>query len=107
MVYFAQASLSGHIKIGTSTNPNARVVSLESEVGQRVNILAVIFGGESVEQQLHNKFRKSRFYKEWFTPTSDLVAFIADIPKQIVIKDGRLRLVSASRSAPPAEDKGE
>lgn len=68
-VYFAERD--GLIKIGCSDSPKVRVGALHAR------LLAVIPGRYPEERQIHNRFAADRVDGEWFRPSAELVAFIA------------------------------
>lgn len=79
-IYFIQQGTSGPIKIGhTTSSVEKRLSDLQTAHHQRLRVLATLDGDRSVEQDLHNRFRKYRKTGEWFEPHPDLIAFIATI----------------------------
>ncbi len=69
-VYFAERG--GAIKIGFSATPAERARQL------RANLLATTDGGYGDEAQMHRRFAADRLDGEWFRPSSDLSAVIAN-----------------------------
>lgn len=67
-VYFIQASDSGYIKIGWSTDVAARVESLQMGFPEKLQLLLAFKGTRAMEKQLHEKFVSYRVRGEWFRP---------------------------------------
>jgi hypothetical protein len=79
-VYFIRAGKDGPIKIGHGSNPERRLRNLQTGTHAVLEIVAVIAGGEHEEAQLHARFARSRIRREWFEPSPDLLALIAEHP---------------------------
>jgi len=96
-IYFIQASVSKHIKIGfTEGDPASRLKSLQTGNHQRLTLIAHIPGGNELEEhRLHAQFRALRAVGEWFTFGEPLQSFIRNIQRD----PARLR-------APSADGKG-
>lgn len=80
MIYFVRAGAEGAIKIGFSSNPDMRIDALRTAVPEDVRVLAVIKGTQGEEQRLHAVFEHAHLRGEWFKPTPDLLAYIAQFP---------------------------
>lgn len=78
MVYFLQATATGRIKIGTTTDLRLRMQALRCQVGQ-LEILATQAGGNELEKALHRRFADDRRHGEWFEPTEALLSHIATV----------------------------
>lgn len=76
LLYFIQAEIGGPIKIGVSTDPQARLATLQSGSPFPLRILATAPGGYEYESELHARFTKDRLHGEWFNPTSELLQLI-------------------------------
>jgi len=76
-VYFA-SNQGGHIKIGFSSNPWARVREL-STGGGPLRLLAVQSGSRQDEAALHLRFSALRKHGEWFEPGQELLTCINDV----------------------------
>lgn len=74
-IYFIQ-SACGHIKIGTSTDPEYRLRELQCGNPQPLKMLGIVCGGPRYERWLHRKFKASRVRGEWFLPCQDLLRLI-------------------------------
>lgn len=72
VVYYIRRD--SRIKIGTTTNMQARMGSLQPD-----EILATEPGGRQVERGRHQQFAHLRYRGEWFTPADDLLAHIARV----------------------------
>jgi hypothetical protein len=78
-VYFIQAEQGGLIKIGVAGNPRDRLRTLQHTSPVRLRILAVIRAvGQAHETELHQQFAAIRSHGEWFEPTPELLAYIAE-----------------------------
>lgn len=76
-VYFVR---SGNlIKIGTSTNVNARLAALRTMSALPLELMAVAEGGYTEEGAVHQRFASLRQHGEWFTAAPELLAFVAEI----------------------------
>lgn len=79
MIYFLRSGPDNFIKIGYSSEPTARAVTLATGSPYEGEILATIAGSREEERGLHVRFAASRIRGEWFRPSGDLIGFIADI----------------------------
>lgn len=78
-VYFLKESGVGAIKIGTSTNVDARMRAISSCTAHTLVLLATIDGGYEVESLVLELFRHARIRSEWFRPVPELLAYITEI----------------------------
>lgn len=79
MVYFARACVDdGPIKIGSSSDLAARVVSLGTGCPWGVDLLYAFEGSRAIEAYLHDLFAEDRIRPnaEWFRPSSKLLRYI-------------------------------
>jgi DNA-binding XRE family transcriptional regulator len=81
-VYFAQVS-SGPIKIGYARNPEARLRNHLHLKGERPVLIGVIRApsqGEArlLEASLHRKHAAAALGGEWFSPTAEVLASVAE-----------------------------
>ena len=83
-VYFALAE-TGLIKIGCSVNPRQRVITLASETGVRHRLLAQICGSTRLENHIHRHLASSLSHREWFRPTLNVLAMVADIQSGVFV----------------------
>lgn len=78
-VYFIQADNGGLIKIGVAKDVTARLYQIQLMCPVRLVVLATVpGGGAALEAELHQRFADARRHGEWFEPTQDLLAFIAE-----------------------------
>ena len=83
-VYFIQARVGrGPIKIGYTTDINARFRTLQAVCPDRIGLLGLIvcrtpLDALRLEQALHMNFSEERLHSEWFTPTFALYGEIED-----------------------------
>lgn len=73
-VYFAQAG--DRIKIGWSKNVATRVAQLQTGNAAPIKLLGVVPGGRAKEREIHDLFASVRVGGEWFTATTELLAYI-------------------------------
>lgn len=73
-VYFFEGA--GLIKIGYSTDVNARWGKMNTICPVPINLLGQFPGGRMEERELHAKFRHTRQRGEWFADTPELRAEI-------------------------------
>lgn len=78
-VYFIQAVQLGLVKIGFSSNVPKRLLSLKTGCPDDLVILKIIPGGQEIERVLHKKFADIRVKGEWFSPSDELMSFIAGV----------------------------
>lgn len=79
-VYFAQTRIDPtKVKIGFTTNLEARRVNMSVSVPGGVSIMASLDGGKETESFLHEKFSADCIGGEWFNLSDDLADFIRDI----------------------------
>lgn len=81
-VYFAQRGDNGPIKIGVSGNVKARVSALQTAVAEPMRLLASVVGTRAMEAEIHSHLHAHRLKGEWFNPAPELLAYIAEIPKE-------------------------
>jgi hypothetical protein len=85
----------GAVKIGFSTNLDARLAALETSSGERLSVLRTIPGGSSTERWLHKRYAPLRLMGEWFTFCPSMMEIIPpdEIPArrtQVIRRDIRL-----------------
>lgn len=78
MIYFIQHTEDNYIKIGVSGDTHQRVPQLRREYGRSLKVLGVMDGNRQIEQELHRRFKADRRFGEWFKPSEELLAFIAE-----------------------------
>jgi hypothetical protein len=84
MIYFAQATDGGPIKIGTSDHPEKRVKDIGARINKDMRIIGLTKGQIEEERKLHERFSNSRVGdSEWFMPDVELVEFIETLPKNM------------------------
>jgi hypothetical protein len=62
------------VKIGYSTNPEARVVELQTGNPRTLVLLAKIRGDEELERRFHTQYRALNICGEWFRPAALLLS---------------------------------
>lgn len=82
-VYFVECPLNGLIKIGvTDDHPDKRLGELRRGSPVPLQPLGILRGNRVAEKAIHVRFHQSRSHGEWFRPTPDLLAFIAEHVQQ-------------------------
>lgn len=77
-VYFLWAKAVNRIKIGYAFHdPDRRFLALDIGSPVKLKRLALMRGPQSLELELHARFKKSRRKGEWFRCDADLMGFIA------------------------------
>lgn len=78
VVYFVTPIRSRRVKIGTSTNFNARLKALQATNHIPLSVLLLLPGDSVLEGTLHHRFKKSRVRGEWFTLSDEIKTFIGE-----------------------------
>lgn len=77
LIYFVrEVTLDGLIKIGCSQGPAARVEQLACWSPRPLTLLASAPGDEKVEKFLHYVFADHYSHREWFHPSTDILALV-------------------------------
>ena len=77
MIYFAQPIEGGPVKIGFTSDVDARLRQLEVYYGRPLALLGIMEGDRDEERSIHGRFAHLRFGRtEQFRPAADLMAFI-------------------------------
>lgn len=79
-VYFARASATGAIKIGSSNDIVERIRGLQTAQSGAIELLAQAPGSKAYERLLHVRFDHLRLRGEWFLPEPELISFIERVP---------------------------
>jgi len=92
--YFVLNS-KGAVKIGFSTNLDARLAALETSAGERLSVLRTIPGGRPTERWLHKRYASLRQMGEWFTFCPTMMEIVPpdempDRKTEIIRRDVRL-----------------
>jgi len=78
-IYFIQAVNGGPIKIGVTQNIHKRLDSLQTASPYQLRVLALIRGGQRLEQEYHRHFHMYRLSGEWFEPAQPILAEVERI----------------------------
>jgi hypothetical protein len=90
-VYFMRLeSPLGEIKIGVSSDVEARRASLQSNNPYPIIILATRPGGVREEYAVQRKFLHLRLRGEWFKPDEELLEYIWNLPEVLPAAQGAL-----------------
>lgn len=76
-IYFLQKGEDGPIKIGRSRNPERRCTNLQVYNPDPLHLIKAAPATAELEQELHKKFCANHVRGEWFTPTPELLSYIA------------------------------
>jgi hypothetical protein len=89
-VYFVRCPLNGYIKIGYSWgDPESRFQMIWIHSPVPVERYAVMVGDETLEFKLHSRFDEHRDHGEWFKPSPELDAFIAERTREWTAEIGK------------------
>ncbi len=75
-LYFVQEQQGGHIKIGVSLDPRARIRTMQVHNPVDLKVLGLFVVNQTTEREAHWMFRDHRVRGEWFTPHEDILAYI-------------------------------
>lgn len=75
LVYFIAAG-NGHVKIGYSTKPKARLRELQTGSRAALRLIATTPGTYADERDLHTRFSMYRSHGEWFRFKGELRAYV-------------------------------
>jgi hypothetical protein len=75
-VYFVECGVTGRVKIGTSANPGARFLELQTGSPTKLLLLGSIPGGLRRERELQKQFKHLSVGGEWFAPDPELTGLI-------------------------------
>jgi hypothetical protein len=78
MIYFLR-SYNNHIKIGTSSQIDERVSTLQTSNPNKLHVQAILEGSFQTESELHSIFEKYRVRGEWFKYSEEIKWFIRAI----------------------------
>lgn len=74
-IYFVQNG-NGNIKIGYAINPDKRIKSLQTANDEPLLLLGIKNGNMAFEKYLHERFKDSKVFGEWYLSTPDLLDYI-------------------------------
>lgn len=74
--YFIRATEHDFVKIGYTTNVEARLVNLQTGCPYDLEIMHVLRGAESTELFFHKKFAKSHVRGEWFRLSGEIERYV-------------------------------
>lgn len=78
-VYFIQGVDGGPIKIGTSTDVESRLRTLQCASPVKLRVVGVVSGGVGLESQLHRRLALHRLHGEWFAAAPEVIAAIGEV----------------------------
>jgi len=81
-VYFIRAARTGLVKIGVTVDVAARLRGLRTMSADTLTLLASVPGSQALERELHERFKVARRHGEWFEPTPELLAYVAEIQRK-------------------------
>ena len=83
-IYFVQCTATQLIKIGYSSNPAKRFISLQTGSSAPLRVLHTVDGDKSKEAELHKRFRHLWARGEWYFPSDEIHAFIGGRKKFLI-----------------------
>lgn len=86
MIYFIQSGAGGPIKIGWTEYILQCMKELNTGNPNELHFLAFIPAPRIMEKELHNHFKPFKLKGEWFKPSGELLAFIAEIQETSIDK---------------------
>lgn len=75
-VYFVQMGRAGPIKIGYSTNPAARIASMQTSNARELVLIGSIPGDTAVERAIHRELSAYRLRGEWWRPEPAVMRYV-------------------------------
>jgi hypothetical protein len=79
MVYFIKCLCSvGYIKIGFTTDVQARFSQLQTPMPYQLKLIRLIAGDQAAEKALHERFDDFRYRGEWFRPGQPILDYIEE-----------------------------
>lgn len=89
-VYFILCPLNRFVKIGYSWgDPESRFLAIQVYSPVSVERHAIMVGDEALEFKLHSRFDEHRDHGEWFKPSPELDAFIAEHAREWTAEVGK------------------
>lgn len=96
VVYFIRQGAAGPIKIGFTSDLKARFNSFRCASAEPLYLLGTLPGGRLLERALHAGLADSRYRDgEWFRPTSEVLALLAELFPETVAPRGAVSEASA------------
>ena len=78
-VYFIRQGLTGPVKIGVSSRPGKRLITLQTANPEPLFLLGIIKGDTTVEAVLHERFKKYLRRGEWYHSAPEFIKEIKEI----------------------------
>jgi hypothetical protein len=78
VVYFIQAGGQGPIKIGWSSDLQARIAQLQTANATKLSVLLAMPGTFEDEARLHARFAYLRLEAEWFQDSPEILSYIEE-----------------------------
>lgn len=89
-VYIFQNLRTGDVKIGFTSDINARISGIKSGAGADIALIRVMGGGRETERWMHKRFAHLRISGEWFSYHDDMLSVVPpdEIPvvKQVTVR---------------------
>ncbi len=73
-VYIIRSGPFGDVKIGSATDPLARLRQLQTSSSTKLRFIRVLEGGQIEEARLHKRFAHIRKSGEWFAATDEILS---------------------------------
>ena len=84
-LYFIKAKKLGYIKIGTSSDPCKRLIQLQNNILDELELITYTIGDIEIEKALHKRFAEYNYKNEWFFPNQIILELINEILKNNII----------------------
>lgn len=89
MIYFIQEGKDGPVKVGYSSDPEARLAALQTGNSSRLRLRKVFEGGRQAEAEVHERLDDLRIRDdgEWFEPASEVFERLGFLSNRAPIDD--------------------
>jgi hypothetical protein len=90
MIYFIQEGKDGPIKVGHSSDPEARLAALQTGNSKTLHLRRTVKGGNRMEQELHSELEHLRLREdgEWFGPSEKVLQLASQLGRVPVATEG-------------------
>lgn len=106
MIYFIQAGENGPIKIGSSDDPERRMVDLQTANPYELKLLWVHKDENWSEEEIHKEFNHEKIRGEWYHPCGSIFEFIKNEMSNsysITINNGDFYVITESFNGKPMD----
>jgi len=89
MIYFIQSKSDGRVKIGSSSDPEARLKQLQTGSSAELILIGKLPGSVDEERALHKRFAEHKTDGEWFFPAKEIFDFINNPIGELLKSSGK------------------